>query len=460
METVIHPDDRERTLACWTTACADQGDYDLEYRIRRHDGEYRWFKTRGVPIRDEHGKIVYWFGTCTDIEDFKRLEAALREGDQRKNEFLATLAHELRNPLAPLRNGLQVLRLADQSATREQALQMMERQLGQLVRLVDDLLDISRISRNRLELRKARITLASVVENAVETVRPLIDSMRHSLSVTLPAEPVYLDADLTRLAQVFANLLNNSTKYTDPGGRIELSAEREGSEVVVIVRDTGIGIPAEALPGIFTNFSQVDRSMDRSQGGLGIGLTLVKSLVAMHSGTVEASSSGLDQGSEFVVRLPLAAGDPPPKTVPASNPSTRAVRRRILVVDDNRDAAASLAMMLSLLGHDVRTAHDGLQALEVAAAFLPDLGLLDIGMPKLNGYDTARRIREQPWGKDIVLLALTGWGQEDDRRRSHEAGFDHHLVKPVEFVALQELLGRPMDETRPIAHVRDALTNE
>ena len=285
LETVVHPDDREHTLACWNAACADQGDYDLEYRIRRHDGVYHWFRTRGVPMRDEQGKIAYWFGTCTDIEDYKRLEAALREADSRKNEFLATLAHELRNPLAPIRNGLQILRLTDDLAARERAREMMERQLAQLVRLVDDLLDISRISRNRLELRKARITLASVVESAVETARPLIESKGHALFVTLPPEPIYLEADLTRLAQVFGNLLNNSAKYTDPGGRIELIAEANSHTATVKVRDNGIGIPAEHQPRIFEIFSQVDHGIERSQGGLGVGLTLVQGLVEMHGGT-------------------------------------------------------------------------------------------------------------------------------------------------------------------------------
>jgi PAS domain S-box-containing protein len=442
LETVIHPDDRERTLAFWTAACADQGDYDLEYWIRRYDGEYHWFKTRGLPIRDEQGKIVYWFGTCTDIEDVKRLEAALREADRRKNEFLATLAHELRNPLAPIRNGLQVLRLANERSAQEQARAMMERQLGQLVRLVDDLLDVSRISRNKLELRKARIPLASVVENAVETARPLIDAKGHTLSVTLPPEPLYLDADLTRLAQVFWNLLNNSAKYTDPGGRIDLVAERQGSVVVVTVRDSGIGIPREALPGLFTLFSQVDPSLERSQGGLGIGLALIKGLVERHGGSVEAHSGGVGQGSLFVVRLPVAPDQGKEEKPGTDDNQVGSALRRVLVVDDNRDAAASLAMMLSLVGHDTRTAHDGLEALELAEAFRPDVILLDIGLPKLNGYDTCRRIREQPWGTEMFIVAVTGWGQEDARRRSQEAGFDHHLVKPVDFAALEKLLAR------------------
>jgi PAS domain S-box-containing protein len=440
LETVIHPDDRARTSACWQAACADQGDYDLEYRIRRYDGEYHWFKTRGVPIRDEQGKIVSWLGTCTDIEDVKRLEAALREADQRKSEFLAILAHELRNPLAPIRTSLQILRLTDAPRDRHQALEMMDRQLGQLVRLVDDLLDISRITRNKLELRKARLPLTAVIENAVETASPLIESKGHTLAVTLPPAPLYLHADLTRLAQVFWNLLHNSAKYTDPGGRITLAAERQESDVIVTIRDTGIGIPAEAVPGLFTMFSQVDPSLERAQGGLGIGLALVKGLVEMHGGSVAASSGGTGQGSEFRVRLPLAVAEGPSEESQQSQAGMSGIAQRILVVDDNRDAAASLGMMLSLLGHDIRTAHDGLEAVELAEAFHPDVVLLDIGLPRLNGYDACQRIREQPGGQDIFMVAVTGWGQAEDRRRSQEAGFDQHLVKPVDPAELQRML--------------------
>ena len=440
LEAVIHPDDRERTLACWNAACADQGDYDLEYRIRRHDGEYRWFKTRGVPIRDDRGRIVYWFGTCTDIEDVKRMEAALREADHRKNAFLATLAHELRNPLAPLRSGLQILRMTDDRTARDQALEMMERQLAQMIRLIDDLLDISRISCNKLELRKARIPLTSVIESAVETARPLIDSKRQALAVALPNEPVYLDADLTRLAQVFSNILNNSAKYTDSGGQIKLTAQADSTELVVKVQDTGIGIPSGALPGLFTMFAQVEHSLERSQGGLGIGLALVRGLVEMHGGTVEAHSAGVGQGSEFVVRLPIAPDRVDDSKRQTVDSSPAAPRRRVLIVDDNRDGATSLGTMLSLLGHDSRTANDGLEALRVAEDFRPDLILLDIGLPKLNGYDVCRRIRQQPWGKAVFMVALTGWGQQDDRRRSEEAGFDQHIVKPLDTTALRRLL--------------------
>ena len=376
--------------------------------------------------------------------DNAQLYRELREADRRKDEFLATLAHELRNPLAPIRNGLQVLRLSGtENGMVAEARCMMERQVSQMVRLVDDLLDVSRITRNKLDLRRQRLALAAVVHSAVETSRPLIEQSRHTLSLTLPPGPVHIDADPVRLAQVFSNLLNNSAKYTEPGGRIWLVAEISGHEVAVRVRDTGMGIPADALPRIFEMFSQVDRNMERAQGGLGIGLTLVRRLVEMHGGTVEARSDGPGRGSEFIVRLPLAPEDavarqPPPGEGPAATS-----KRRILIVDDNQDSAMSLGMMLNLMGNETRTAHDGLAAVEAAAEFRPDLILLDIGLPKLNGYDACRRIREQPWSKGMIIVALTGWGQDEDRRRSAEAGFDHHMVKPVEVDALGKLMAIP-----------------
>ena len=371
-----------------------------------------------------------------------RLNGELRDQDRRKDEFLALLAHELRNPLAPLRNGLQVLRLAGaNSADAERARAMMDRQLGHMVRLIDDLLDVSRISRNKMELRRTRVLLADVVSSAVETARPMIAAAAHDLAVALPPEPIYLDADLTRMAQVFGNLLTNSAKYTEHGGRIWLQAVREGAQAVVRVRDTGIGIPAAALPTIFDMFSQVDRSIERSTGGLGIGLALVKGLVEMHGGTVTVFSAGPGQGSTFTVRLPLAADDaetdPPAEEAPAAGS-----RRRILVVDDNHDAAQSMAMMLQLLGNDVRTAHDGVSAVAAAERFRPDVILMDLGMPRLNGLDATRRIREQPWGTRVTIIALTGWGQDVDRKQSRLAGCDGHLVKPVHLPDLEKLLAQ------------------
>ncbi|HJT77687.1 MAG TPA: ATP-binding protein, partial [Gemmataceae bacterium] len=372
-----------------------------------------------------------------------RLYGELREQDRRKDEFLALLAHELRNPLAPIRNGLQVLRLAGSDASpAAQARAMMERQLGHMVRLIDDLLDVSRVSRNKMELRRSRVLLADVVSSAVETARPAVEEAGHELTVSLPPEPVHLDADLTRLAQVFGNLLSNSAKYTPRGGRIRLSAGRRGDEVVVSVRDNGIGIPAESLRSIFDMFSQVDRSIERSTGGLGIGLALVKGLVEMHGGTVTAESPGVGKGSTFTVRLPVlderaerAPEAPPDEGARASGP-----KRRILIVDDNRDSATLLAMMLKLRNNEVRTAHDGLEAVEVAEEFRPQVILMDVGMPRLNGYDATRRIRGQPWARSVTIIALTGWGQEGDKERSREAGCNGHLVKPVDLADLEKLL--------------------
>jgi PAS domain S-box-containing protein len=376
-----------------------------------------------------------------------QLYQALRDADRRKDEFLATLAHELRNPLAPLRNGLEVMKLAkgDADAT-EQVRTMMERQLSQMVHLVDDLLDLSRISRGKIELRKERVELAKVVQHAVETSRPLIEAGGHHLTISMPPGPIYVDADVTRLAQVFSNLLNNAAKYTERGGQIHLNILRQGQKAVVSVRDNGLGIPPAMLPHVFEMFTQVDRNLERSQGGLGIGLSIVKRLVEMHGGDVEVKSDGHGRGSEFTVRLPIVLTIVPPGDGDGelNLPSNR---RRILVVDDNKDSAMSLALMLKLLGNEAKTAHDGLQALDVAETFRPELILLDIGMPRLNGYDTAKRIRELPWGSEVVLVALTGWGQDEDRRRSKEAGFDAHMTKPIEPAALAKLLTNLNAET-------------
>jgi PAS domain S-box-containing protein len=425
---------------------------EQELRLAREDGraeDERWhvrkngsrFWALGIvtPMHDAAGKLSGFSKILRDMTDRKRAEEALQEADRHKDVFLATLAHELRNPMAPLRNGLQLLRLTNEPEAREQARAMMERQLGLMVRLVDDLLDISRISRNKLELRKARIDLWAVVQSAVETARPQIEANGHTLTVTLPPSPVYLDADLTRLAQVFWNLLNNSAKYMEPGGRITLTAKLQRSEAVVTVEDTGIGIPAEALPHLFEMFTQVDRNLDRAQGGLGIGLALVKGLTESHGGTVEAFSAGVGQGSSFTVRLPVSSGVPLWEKQSPTDGAGFAPSRRILVVDDNRDGASSLAMLLTVMGHDTRIAHDGLEGVELAEVFRPDLIVLDIGLPKLNGLDACRRIRQQPWAKNVVIAAATGWGQDEDRRRSEEAGFDHHLVKPVDAAVLGRL---------------------
>ena len=371
-----------------------------------------------------------------------RLYAELREADRRKDEFLATLAHELRNPLAPIRNGLQVMRLAGgEKEMAERARTMMERQLTQLVRLVDDLMDVSRISRGKIELRKERLPLSTMLTSAVETSRPLIEKMGHELAISLPPQPVMIDADLTRLAQVFSNLLNNAAKYSEPCGHIWLRAEHLGGEVIVSVRDAGIGIAADQLPHIFEMFTQTESALEKAQGGLGIGLTLVKRLVEMHGGSVAAKSDGPGRGSEFTVRLPVAVETSASEPQGVEEESAIAPSKlRILIVDDNRDAAESLTMMLEILGNEIRTAYDGEEAVRAALEFQPDVILLDIGLPKLNGYEACRRIRRQQGGKNAVIIAQTGWGQEEDRERTHQAGFDQHLVKPIDPSVLMAIL--------------------
>lgn len=372
-----------------------------------------------------------------------QLYRELRDADRHKDEFLATLAHELRNPLAPIRNGLQVLRLTGSGGELvDETRSMMERQLNQMVRLVDDLLDISRITRNKFELRKERVLFASVVHSAVEASRPLIEDGGHTFSLKLPTEPIVLHADPTRLAQVISNLLNNSAKYTEPGGHIAVVGTLNDGEVVLSVTDNGLGIPAEAIPRLFQMFSQFDHNIERAQGGLGIGLSLVRRLVDLHGGTVTAHSEGVGRGSEFTVRLPIHHTHP--TSLPGSDKEKTASREhcRILVVDDNRDSATTLMTMLKLLGNEVRTAHDGLAAVEAAEQFQPDFILLDIGLPKLNGYEVCRVIRKQAWSDSVIIVALTGWGQEEDRRRSAQAGFDHHLVKPVELEKLTDILNQ------------------
>jgi signal transduction histidine kinase/ActR/RegA family two-component response regulator len=379
-----------------------------------------------------------------DITERKRTEAALREADRRKDEFLATLAHELRNPLAPLRNAVQILKMPrlDPSMV-ERSREMMERQVQHLVRLVDDLLDVSRVMGGKIVLRKERVELASVVARAVETVQPLIEAQGHELTSSMPPESLPLNADPVRLAQVVGNLLTNAAKYTEANGRIWLTAQREGEEVVLRVRDSGIGIGPDMLPHIFELFVQVDHAATRSQGGLGIGLTLVKNLVEMLNGTVEAHSEGLGKGSDFVVRLPLSERgreEPSDQENPEQMEAAPSPGHRLLVVDDNRDAADSLAMLLRLKGHEVLVAHDGPTALELVKDYCPRMIFLDIGMPGMDGYEVARLIRGQPGLENVALAALTGWGQPEDRRRTREAGFNHHLVKPPEPKVLEELL--------------------
>jgi PAS domain S-box-containing protein len=406
----------------------------------------RWVNAVYTPTFDPTGVPDGWVAVVIDIDDRKRAEQALKEADRKKDEFLAILAHELRNPLAPIRNAVHILRMrCPDDAELQRSRDIIDRQVQQVSRLVDDLLEVSRISQGKLQLRKERVELARVVQSALETTHPLMEVLAHELVVRLPPDPIWLDADPTRLAQVLSNLLNNAAKYTERGGHIWLTADRRDHEVVVSVRDTGIGIAAEHLPHIFEMFSQVLPVLERSAGGLGIGLSLVRGLVELHGGRVEASSAGPGKGSKFMVHLPIAEDSTraAPEADRGAKESRSKSRARVLVVDDNRDSAESLATMLQLMGHDVCTAHDGLEALQAGAAFLPQVVLLDIGMPKMNGYDAARHIRQQPWATQIVLVALTGWGQEEDKRRALDAGFDLHLTKPVAPEVLQRLLALP-----------------
>jgi PAS domain S-box-containing protein len=398
---------------------------------------YEWELHRITLPDGKPGVVSYYFDTTR----LRKAEQGLREADRRKDEFLATLAHELRNPLAPIRNGLQILRLADKEPVASAPVQeMLERQVNHLVRLVDDLMEVARVTRGRIELRRQPVDLGAMLRNAVETSRPLIEAARHELVVDLPEDPVTLIADPVRLAQIVSNLLNNAAKYTEDGGRISLSARHEGNHAVISVRDTGVGIPVEVLPRVFDLFAQADRTYHRSQGGLGIGLTLVRTLVELHGGTVSARSDGVGRGSEFVVRLPLGVELANRRDGARDESETVFAAHRFLVVDDSRDAAHSLALLLESLGADVHTATDGSAALDELDTYRPSVMLLDIGMPGMDGLEVARRARQRSDSRDLTVIALSGWGQDEDRRRSREAGIDYHMVKPVDLDELGRLL--------------------
>jgi PAS domain S-box-containing protein len=406
----------------------------------------RRYATRLVPEFGPTGEAESVLAVTQDITERQRATEALKDADRRKDEFLATLAHELRNPLAPLRNGLELLRLAGTTAAAVETRQMMDRQLSHMVRLIDDLLDLSRITNDKLALRKERVLLQDVAKTAVEASRPIIEASRNVLKVSLPDEPVWLVADAARLSQVISNLLTNAAKYTPQGGCIELSAAREGGEARIRVTDTGLGIPPEMLAQVFEMFTQVNRTLDRSQGGLGIGLAIVKRLVELHGGTITAESPGLGAGSTFTVCLPLIKVDAR-STEQLRTPEAalgRSVKsgRRVLVVDDNVDGATSLARFLQLCGHEARTAHSGPEALDVAHPFKPEVVFLDIGLPGMNGYEVAKRFRGEPALSGTLLVALTGWGSEDNKRLSREAGFDFHLTKPAELKTIENILAR------------------
>ncbi|HKU87121.1 MAG TPA: PAS domain S-box protein [Casimicrobiaceae bacterium] len=445
------PEDQSSVMDEFFAAVMASGHGEMDVRFRNFKtADARWMAYKVLKLTDSAGEAIAYATVSQDVterrqleDDLRTLAADLSEVDRRKNEFLATLSHELRNPLAPLRNMLEVLQRADgDRETVGRAVDTMERQLGQLVRLVDDLLDLNRITHDRIDLRKARVDVGSVIRDVVQAARPMTEAMGHDVQVSVPAEPIYVHADAVRLTQVFGNLLSNSSKYTPGGGAIRVTARRHENVAEIAFADTGIGIAPDQLERIFDMFVQADRTIEGSQGGLGIGLTLANRLVHLHGGSIEAKSAGLGRGSEFVVRLPIVAEHADDDTkAPAATPHTHRTYR-VLVVDDNRDAASSLELLLQLAGHETSRAHDGPGALAAAEKERPELILLDIGLPTLNGYEVCRRIRAQPWGASVVMIALTGWGQDEDRRRSHEAGFDGHLVKPVEYAELMALLDR------------------
>jgi PAS domain S-box-containing protein len=411
-----------------------------EEPVTRADGQVRWFSTVKVPLVDEDGTCNKVLGVATDITDRKLAGEALHAANRHKDEFLAMLAHELRNPLAAISSATHVIRLSlARGQSVDRPIEILERQVRNSARLLDDLLDVGRITRGALRLHREEVRLDTVIGGAVDSQRSILDAARHELTVTLPPTPVYVDADPTRLEQILANLLNNAAKYTPPGGHIAVAVDRDGGEVVVHVIDDGIGIPADLLPHVFDLFVQASQSLDRSRGGLGLGLPLVRRLVEMHGGRVEARSAGPGRGCEMVVRLPEARRGEAEATDLLPAVPRRTAGRRILLVEDNFDAAELLAECLQSFGHEVTVVHDGPAALEAAARESPEVVLLDIGLPGMDGYEVARRLRDSPEGAP-VLIAISGYGQDDDRRRSREAGFSHHLTKPVEPEALEHLL--------------------
>lgn len=443
-QSVHDPAVLPEVLQRWRQSLEQGGPFEMVFPLRAADAQFRPFLTRVNPLRAGDGRILYWFGTNTDISEIKRMEDALREADRRKDEFLATLAHELRNPLAPIANSLQILKIPHlDSAAAHHTRDIIERQVNHLVRLVDDLLDVSRVMRGRVELRKEPVELAIVVARAVETVQPLVDAQKHRLEISMPEEPLVVYGDPVRLIQVIANLLSNAAKYTEPNGTISVVGQERDAQAVLHVRDTGIGIASEVLPHVFDLFVQAEHAANRAQGGLGIGLTLAKNLLEMHDAHIEARSGGLGKGAEFTIRLPLMQEthrDDAARPRETLAPGTTGLR--VLVVDDNKDAADSLALLLRLRGHDIRVAHDGTSALVVAQSHRPAVVFLDIGMPGMDGYEVVRRMRSMPEIQGTVIAALTGWGQQEDRARTAAAGFDHHLVKPVASDVLETLIDR------------------
>ncbi|MES2887759.1 MAG: PAS domain S-box protein [Pseudomonadota bacterium] len=445
----VHELDREVVRLQLEHSRLHRAELHFECRVIWPDDTVHWIEAHGSFYSSSDGRAHRLAGIVSDVTARKEAEGALRRADRQKDEFLATLAHELRNPLAPISNAVQIMRLSPDLAVQEKARSIVERQLRQMVHLVDDLLDISRISQGKVVLRRAPVDLAKVIQTAVETSLPLIDASHHRLNVSAPAaQALWIDGDATRLCQILSNLLNNAAKYTPEGGHIGITAEREGDEAVVRVQDSGVGIPRQMLPRVFDMFAQVDRTLERSQGGLGIGLALVRKLVEMHGGSVRADSEGANRGSCFSLRLPLV--NPVLKAEPAPQRQSRAMgapagsrepgERQVLIVDDNIDNALSLAEMLEILGYRTVVGHDGLAAVALYETHRPDIAVLDIGLPSLTGHEVAQRIRASAGGHEVLLIALSGWGQAHDIQRSKDSGFDHHIVKPADLERLTHLL--------------------
>jgi PAS domain S-box-containing protein len=448
-QRVIHPDDFPHASDLRTQALASGTPYEAEFRMRRHDGAYRWFLARANADRDERGNIIEWFGTCTDVnaskrteEDLRRIEASLREADVRKDVFLATLSHELRNPLAPIRTAARLLEMPTLSAEDlDRSRAIITRQVRHMASLLEDLLDVSRITRGALTLKKENVNVQQRIAEAIETAQPLLDSRKQSLDLQLPRDPIQIDADPVRLVQIIANLLANAAKYTPPGGSIALGVQQHDGMLALSVRDSGIGLAPENLSRVFEMFTRISTSSERTEGGLGIGLALVKGLAELHGGRVEAHSEGLGRGSEFRIFLPCVT--PSPRSLvdrPASEVPRSAGGLCVLVADDNRDAADTLGMLLSVAGYQVEVCYGGSEALSLMTQRHPDVTILDIGMPGMDGFEVARQVRAQPWGSAVRLIALTGWGQEEDQRASRAAGFDQHLTKPVDLPELERAI--------------------
>ena len=440
---ILHPEDVQKSVDAWYASVRSGEPYQMEYRFKdRATGGYRWHLVRALPLRGDDGRIVRWFGACTDIDDHKRLEQGLREANAAKDQFLVMLAHELRNPLAPLLSSLYIF--GQDEAVRQAhgaSLARMERQVRRLNRMVEDLLEASRVVLGRARLRPERLDLARLVRTAVEDRRPLFERAGVALTAATPDTPLWVNGDADRLVQALDNLLDNEAKFVDHGGRVDvrLAADAPASQAVLTISDNGIGIPAEMLGRLFDVFAQADRSLDRKRGGLGLGLAVVKGLVEQHGGTVRAASEGPGKGAEFTLRLPL---EPEPAALaPAPAPPRPAgARSRVLVIEDNHDAAESLRVLLEILGHEVRVAFTGTEGVQQALRWTPEVVLSDIGLPELDGYEVARRLRKEPQFRSVLMVAITGYNGDEERRRSREAGFDHHLVKPADVRELQRLL--------------------